>query len=330
MTFRPAYLIFLIWIGCIALIHFSDQWGAFSEGWPLTLTMCVGSFIAGATSEGGGAVAFPVMTLFLGITPSVARDFALLIQSVGMTSAALLIIIKRIDVEWNAVKWASLGGVGGIIFGLEFVAPTLSPAYAKMFFTSFWLSFGCALFLLNMNRDRAVHLKIASDARGSQLLLLTMGFLGGIVSSISGSGIDLLTFTLLTLYFRLNEKIATPTSVILMAGNAIAGSLWSGVVMNSISEAAWNYWYACIPVVVIGAPLGAKFISTRTRKFIAYLLYASIVIQFVAAILIVPQTPQLLMFSSMTTVSGLLMFTVMMKLSPNKSAILQPPSHVDS
>ena len=38
------------------------------------------------TSEGGGAVAFPVMTLALGIKPAVARDFSLMIQSCGILS----------------------------------------------------------------------------------------------------------------------------------------------------------------------------------------------------------------------------------------------------
>ena len=37
----------------------------------------------GMTSEGGGAVAFPVMTLALNISPGVARDFSLMIQSCG-------------------------------------------------------------------------------------------------------------------------------------------------------------------------------------------------------------------------------------------------------
>ena len=37
----------------------------------------------GMTSEGGGAVAFPVMTLLLKIDPKVARDFSLMVQSVG-------------------------------------------------------------------------------------------------------------------------------------------------------------------------------------------------------------------------------------------------------
>ena len=45
--------------------------------------MIFGATIAGMTSEGGGAVAFPVMTLALGIKPSVARDFSLMIQSCG-------------------------------------------------------------------------------------------------------------------------------------------------------------------------------------------------------------------------------------------------------
>ena len=43
-----------------------------------------GQLVLGMTSEGGGAVAFPVMTLALGIKPSVARDFSLMIQSCGM------------------------------------------------------------------------------------------------------------------------------------------------------------------------------------------------------------------------------------------------------
>ena len=39
--------------------------------------------LLGMTSEGGGAVAFPVMTLALKVAPTVARDFSLMIQSCG-------------------------------------------------------------------------------------------------------------------------------------------------------------------------------------------------------------------------------------------------------
>ena len=59
-----------------------------SENYFMSLTMCLGSFIAGATSEGGGAIAYPVMTLGpWKIAPLIARDFSLMIQSVGMIAA---------------------------------------------------------------------------------------------------------------------------------------------------------------------------------------------------------------------------------------------------
>ncbi|MEO0975313.1 MAG: sulfite exporter TauE/SafE family protein, partial [Pseudomonadota bacterium] len=51
----------------------------FQEKWFIMPTMLVGSLIAGATAEGGGAVAFPVLTLGLGVAPHVARDFTLMI-----------------------------------------------------------------------------------------------------------------------------------------------------------------------------------------------------------------------------------------------------------
>ena len=40
-----------------------NWWDKFEENYFMSLTMCLGSFIAGATSEGGGAIAYPVMTL---------------------------------------------------------------------------------------------------------------------------------------------------------------------------------------------------------------------------------------------------------------------------
>ena len=57
-------------------------------------------------------------------------------------------------------------------------------------------------------------------------VLFATGFLGGIFSSISGSGIDICSFAVLTLLFRVSEKTATPTSVILMAINTWVGFLY--------------------------------------------------------------------------------------------------------
>ena len=58
----------------------------------MTLTMIIGSFIGGATSEGGGAMAFPVMTLALALEPGVARDFVYLSQSAGRFLIGLIFL----------------------------------------------------------------------------------------------------------------------------------------------------------------------------------------------------------------------------------------------
>ena len=57
-------------------------------------------------------------------------------------------------------------------------------------------------------------------------VLVIAGIFGGIFTSVSGSGLDICSFSILTLLFRVTEKTATPTSVILMAGNTVVGFFW--------------------------------------------------------------------------------------------------------
>lgn len=61
------------------------------------------------TSEGGGAVAYPVMTLVLKIPSTVARDFSLMIQTCGMTAAAFSIFWMGVKVEKHSLIVCSTG-----------------------------------------------------------------------------------------------------------------------------------------------------------------------------------------------------------------------------
>ena len=123
----------------------------------LTITMIFGSMIAGSTSEGGAAVAFPILTLVFGVKPSIARDFSFMIQSVGMTSASFTIFFMQVKLEWYSLFWCTIGGAAGVIYGIEVIAPRLTPAYTKMYFVSIWFSFAIALFWLNFYHDRKVY-----------------------------------------------------------------------------------------------------------------------------------------------------------------------------
>ena len=144
--------------------------------------------------------------------------------------------------------------------------------------------------------------------RSDALLLLATGAAGGVISSITGSGLDIVTFSLLVLRFRITESVATPTSVVLMGLNAAVGFAWKSVAGGGMAAGAWDYWWVCVPIVVVGAPFGAWFIAQRSRLFVAGLLYVSIVAQFVGAMLIVPLTPVLIGFSAAVFLVGLVFF----------------------
>lgn len=304
----PVGMAIFVWAVWALYMHHSALWSLFESRWGMSLTMVFGSFIAGATSEGGGAVAFPAMTLLFDIHPAVARDFALMIQAVGMTAASILIIVQGIKVEWRAVIFGSIGGIVGMTVGLTAIAPHVPPPHAKIFFTSLWLSFALALYLVNRNRAREVFDAIQGFRPAHAALLASIGVLGGIVGSITGSGLDILTFSVLVLGLRVSESIGTPTSVLLMAANAIVGFAWKYGALGGMEPEAFRFWYVCIPVVVVGAPLGARVIRNVPRLHIANFLYASIVVQFVFALIVIPLTGGLLLTSCLTLGAGSALF----------------------
>lgn len=301
----PVCLVYIIWFW---YMFASDSWALFLEDWYMTATMVFGSFIAGASSEGGGAVAYPVMTLGFQITPAVARNFSLAIQSIGMTAASLWIFAKRIEIEKTYFWVVMWGGTLGIILSSLYVTPYVAPAYAKMMFVSFWLSFGIALFVINHIRHRDTKDSLSSLTNFQKGELFFIGILGGTLSAIFGNGIDICSFAYVTLKYNLSEKIATPTSVVLMASNAVVGTLLHFFVLQDMQQQAINFWLVCIPVVLMGAPFGAYIITKIKRLAIAYLLYVIIVVQFILAVFIISPSVTLSIVSVLTFLAGIVIF----------------------
>lgn len=276
--------------------------------WPAALTMVFGSFIAGASAEGGGAIAFPVFTLILKIPPIDARSFSFAIQSIGMVSASLLIIGRGIPVELRAVKYPAIGGLVGLVAGTWWIAPLLEPIHTKLFFVSLWMAFGIGLFLANRNRTRIVRASLSENlGQRDVVILLSAGLIGGLVTSIFGNGIDLVTFCVLTLWYGVDEKVATPTSVLLMSITTVIGFLFHVFVVRDVSQNMLHAWLAAAPVVVFFAPLGAFVISKWNRLAIANLLVGIIVVQLIGAIFVLGASAEHLIFCLIVIAIGTLM-----------------------
>ncbi|CAD5218867.1 unnamed protein product [Bursaphelenchus okinawaensis] len=245
----------------------------FPTRYELAITMILGAFVAGATSEGGGAIAFPVMTLLLHITPDVARDFSLIIQSAGMATSSFAILWMGVKVEWHSITYCSIGAGVSIILGLQFWDDVLDPQQKKMMFVSIWFSFAISLLILNLQKKRVTFDSIPNFKAWKALALVAAGFAGGILSAFTGSGVDICSFSILTLLFRVSEKIATPTSVILMFLNAMIGSYWRILMQQGVSQLAYEYFAVSVPVVVTCSPIGAFVSSHLHRQVLACFVY---------------------------------------------------------
>ena len=289
----PLLLFWLLW--AILPSNYSISIIA-QQYWQSSLTMVAGSFVAGATPFGGGAIAFPVFTKVLHIPPSDAKVFSLAIQSVGMLAASIAIFMMRIKVLWRVIAWASLGGVLGMLIGSLLLSPVLAPAIIRMLFTVLAVSLALTLTFLNvgfrLSQTAMPEIRIKEVG-----ILLVVGALGGVVSSLVGSGIDMICFSVLVLLFRVCESVATPTSVILMAVNSLAGVLLHLFVLDGINEQVQAYWLAAVPVVVIGAPLGAFFCSRMHHLHIRYLLIMLIFIELLSSLWILDFDVTLIVFS---------------------------------
>jgi uncharacterized protein len=80
----------IVWTFLLVSLELFWILGNMIENGEISLTMVFGSMIAGGTSL--GAVAFPVLTKVLSVSPYQAKVFALAIQTIDMGAASMTII----------------------------------------------------------------------------------------------------------------------------------------------------------------------------------------------------------------------------------------------
>ncbi len=214
-----------------------------------------------------------------------------------MTAASLTIILLRIKVQWRMLFWASIGGVPGIIISSVFLASMLAPELIKMSFTAMVSSFAVTLAILRL-KNRCYNEGLQNFKFQEKLILLSAGFVGGVMSGLVGNGIDIICFSVLVLLFRIKESVATPTSVILMAINAIVGFALHAWYLKDFTPMIQNYWLAAVPVVIImGAPFGAIFCSRLNSKTIALILITLITVELMTSLWVISLSKELIISS---------------------------------
>lgn len=271
----------------------------FPKRYIMSLTMILGAMIAGMTPQGSGSVTFPIMTLCLKINPSVARDFSLMVQSCGMCAATFTIFWMQIKLERQSLLFCTSGAVFGMVSGLELLDKRLEPSLRKLGFVTIWFTFAFALFLLNRQRGRETfdEIPVTWGRWRVVVVLSTAGFVGGVFGALSGCGVDICSFSVLCLLFRVSEKVAMPTAIVLMAFNSCVGFFWRQLMTDGGAEIlAWEYLAVSVPVVVLVAPLSSMLATHFHRLVLAFLVYATDTVALITALLVIPLLPSHLVF----------------------------------
>ena len=118
----------------------------------------------------------------------------------------------------------------------------------------------------------------------------------------------------MTIYYRVNEKVATPSSIIIMAFETLLVFFLHRIIINDFAKESFELWLTCAPVVVFFAPLGAFVMTKLPRLRLAQLLYLILVVQFFGALIVIKPNFVQLSLCFTTLVAGLTLFFYLSRL----------------
>ena len=283
---------FVVWLiaffaGWLVIAAAGAHWSTILEHWGIAVAMAVGSYFAGSTPMGGGTVGFPVLVLLFDEPARMGRDFSFAIQSIGMTSATILIFCMRQELERRLLRWSIIGASVGTPLGVLFVAPHIPDVWIKLIFATLWAAFG----MLHFAKIREISSMTGShklSAGQDRWIGLWVGALAGAtIAATTGVGIDLALYVVIVLLSRADLKVAIPTSVVLMAYTSVIGfaTLWGASIARptayALSDGLFENWLAAAPIVALGAPLGVIMVRLVPRTATLLIVAGLCLVQFV-------------------------------------------------
>ncbi len=280
---RPVWIWFLwlalFYVTWAVIIVSGNHFETLRNHWAIAASMLLGSYVAGSTPMGGGTVGFPILVLLFDQPANLGRDFSFAIQSIGMTSASIFILVRRSPIASMVLLGSMAASLIGTPIGLFWIAPLVSEVLIKMIFAVLWASFG-VLHLFKVHEFCGYTDMHSTSKRHAFTLGAITGLLASLtVSSISGVGIDMMVYALLVLFFRCDLKVAIPTSVVIMAFTSIVGLTFQ-VSRGAIAPGVFENWLAASPIVILGAPLGVFVVNRIGREITLVVVSVLCIFQF--------------------------------------------------
>jgi len=253
------------------LILTGPGFALYETHWLYAFMMIFGSAVAGFTPEGGGAVAFPILSLYFNITPPAARDFSLAIQSIGMVSAAIWILTRKghdLQTFKHIPFYAAVNMIGFVV--MTAMSGAIAFKTVQMLFVGLALAFIVA-YLISRGRGSLDNIELDSKRF---LILSIFSFIGGCAAAMFGSGSDMLIYIALTCYYGMKEKVSTDISIVLMAVITVFGIAYRSLFLDAVHPDVYLMWLAAAPVVLFFAPFGNILLGWVRKETMLYTVLA--------------------------------------------------------
>jgi uncharacterized protein len=236
-------------------------------GWIATLFMGV---ILGLLGGGGGILTVPILVGFFGIPATSATGSSLLV--VGLTSlvGGIQGIVKK-QCEVGSAVWIALPSMVGAIMARRFVVPSIPSSLLGVPKDHVLLSLFALLLLIVGIRMLAT--KKHSESETAKIpIVVSYGFLIGILSGTLGAGGGFLILPALTMLLGVELEKAIPTSLLVITLQSLAG--FAGELGKPIQ---WNLLMSIAGVALIGMVIGLLIRDRVPRKHLqigfAYMLF---------------------------------------------------------
>jgi len=225
----------------------------------LILLGIVAGFLSAVLGVGGGAIIVPALVLLFGFSFKKAAFTSL----VTIVPTALVGVISRLIIRPNDVHF----GIAGIVIIGAFIGAWTGVKVVKMLKTR-WLTLFFAILLLFIGLKLTGLIVIPNTqitGETSTLLLVLLGLVAGLGSSLLGVGSGVIMVPSFNLFFGLTIYEASATSLAVIVPMTLAAAIFH----SRISDLDRGVILRLVPSAFIGAMFGAwsvNIISATTLK----------------------------------------------------------------
>lgn len=270
--YLPVYIfstVLLFWLACLPIFYadFVNQY------FFMPFLGVVAATVANVTPTAAGIVYFPVMTkIHMDATQVVI--YTLMIQSFGMSLGTIkwFIVDRKLFLK-NLLLVCLIGGSIGIALAILFF-PLKDPQIIKTIFDyfSYLITILVLIRVIIQKGQGVVDFKFNVF---SFIVLFTCSVFGGMISGWIGFGVDTIFYFILTIFYRINAAAAIVTSIVLMAGVSIVGTLINSILFSLPT----NIWFSALPGVAAGGLFVATFLAVRANwwKVVVFFIYFFVV-----------------------------------------------------